>query len=155
VDSRLINCPCAFRGLATKQNEPFPKNLRIIKPRNYQLPGNGPYLLGQEKTINRSCHSSILDDETCKLQSSAHLRRNIFRWAYGDQRRTENRLRCYHPVLRAFHATADRASSSVFERQFSARGAFPRTVRLRTRAPYRKYCYCCNYRLINGVLFSP
>lgn len=140
ADSRLINCPCACCGLATKHNAAFPENVRIIKPRNYQLPGKEPYLLGQEMAMNRIYHSSVLDDEACKLQSAAHLRQNMLRWAYGDQRNTENLLRCYHPVLRAFHATADSASSKVCRKQFSARGTISRAAWLRTWAAYRKYC---------------
>jgi hypothetical protein len=67
ADSGLINCPSASRGLATKHNESFPQSVRIIKPRNYQLPGKRSYLLGQEKAMHRICHSSVFDEEACKL----------------------------------------------------------------------------------------
>jgi hypothetical protein len=54
-------------------------------------------------------------------RQAIRLRQNMRRSAYGDQTR-KNRLRYYHPVLHAFLATAENASSSVFQRKYQVRG---------------------------------
>jgi hypothetical protein len=115
ANSRLINCPCACRGLAIKHNESKSSDHKVA-----QLPATRRRTLSSRSGKGNKSAMPLFNTWWRDMQaavSRSSQSENMLRWALSDQRSAENRLRCYHhSVLRVFPATADSASSSVFKR---------------------------------------